>query len=215
MTDKIYKLSPSDFAYIYKECKLCYYMKIKDGMYRPSSPFPGVFSAINSRIQDNLLGRNIQTILKDLPEAKVESQEEMLASKVVPGTSIYLSGKYDLLLDNGDGTHTVVDLKLSQPSDEKAETYGSQLHAYKYMLEHPQSGEPRKVSKLALLIFYPDKTYLWKEMISLSFPHKWIEVEIDDKKFMKLVKDIDKLIKGPAPEATSNCQWCKYRRLNK
>ena len=42
-----------------------------------------------------------------------------------------------------------------------------------------------------------------------------LEVDIDDKKFMKLIKDIDKLIKGPAPEATTNCQWCKYRRLGK
>lgn len=29
MEEKKYKLSPSDFAYLYEECKCCFYLKIK------------------------------------------------------------------------------------------------------------------------------------------------------------------------------------------
>ena len=67
------KLSPSDFAYLYEECKLCYYLKIKHGIYQPSMPMPGVFSAINTRLQGNLVGKNLHTLSEKLPDGIVEN----------------------------------------------------------------------------------------------------------------------------------------------
>ena len=58
----MYKLSPSDFAYLYEECKHCFCLKIKEGISRPSVPFPGVFSALNTRIQGSLVGKNLKTL---------------------------------------------------------------------------------------------------------------------------------------------------------
>ena len=71
----MYKLSPSDFAYLYEECKLCYCLKVKHGIYQPSMPMPGVFSAINTRLQGNLVGKNLQALSKDLPDGEVINQE--------------------------------------------------------------------------------------------------------------------------------------------
>jgi len=71
----MYKLSPSDFAYLYEECKLCYFLKIKNGIYQPSMPMPGVFSAINTRIQSTLVGKDLSILAKGLPEGKVITQE--------------------------------------------------------------------------------------------------------------------------------------------
>ena len=58
----MYKLSPSDFAYLYEECKHCYYLKIRKGIGRPSMPFPGEFSAINTRLQGNMIGQALREL---------------------------------------------------------------------------------------------------------------------------------------------------------
>src|SRR3989344_4282637 len=151
----MYKLSPSDFAYLYEDCKLCYCLKIKHGISLPSMPMPGVFSTMNSIMQGSVVGNKLKTISADLPDGEVIKQEGFVKSVPIPGTSVYIGGKYDLLVKNSDETFTIVDLKISKPSDGKAEMYQSQLWSYKYALENPDEGDPLKISKLALLIFYP------------------------------------------------------------
>ena len=180
MTPHIYKLSPSDFAYLYEECKLCYCLKVKNGIYQPSMPMPGVFSAINTRLQGNLVGKDLRALARDLPEGKVAIQEGWVDSVVIPDTNVFIKGKYDLLVKNPDGTHTLVDLKLSQPGEDKIEKYKTQLAAYKFALENPKLGEPVKITRLGLLIFYPDTVEFKNDAAFLKFPPKWLEVPIDE-----------------------------------
>jgi len=52
----MYKLSPSDFAYLYEDCKLCYWLKVKKGIQPPPGIFPGVFSTMNSIVQGQMVG---------------------------------------------------------------------------------------------------------------------------------------------------------------
>ena len=111
----MYNLSPSDFAYLYEECKLCYCLKVKHGIYQPSMPMPGVFSAINTRLQGTLVGQELQTLSANLPQGKVIQQEGWVESQPVPDTQVYIKGKYDLLGRRPDGTHLLIDLKISQP----------------------------------------------------------------------------------------------------
>lgn len=94
----MYKLSPSDFAYLYEECKFCYVLKIKQGIIRPSMPMPGVFSALNSRLQGLLVGKDLRQLSSSLPAGIVESQEGHIESQVIPATKVYIKGKYDLLV---------------------------------------------------------------------------------------------------------------------
>lgn len=49
--DKLYKLSPSDFKYLWVDCKHCYYRKIKLGSPPPYGVFPTIFSRMNSLLQ--------------------------------------------------------------------------------------------------------------------------------------------------------------------
>jgi hypothetical protein len=209
----MYKLSPSDFAYLYEECKLCYCLKVKHGIYQPSMPMPGVFGAINTRIQGNLVGKNLKSLAKDLPDGEVISQEGWVDSVVVPGTSVYIKGKYDLLLKNSDGTHTLVDLKISQPGDDKIDKYKTQLTAYKFALENPKTGESIKTTRLGLLIFYPDAVSFKDNVARLDFPPKWLEVPVDMDGFLTFMKSIDKLLAGPMPPESTSCKWCQYRHV--
>jgi len=45
----------------------------------------------------------------------------------------------------------------------------------------------------------------------LDFPPKWLEVPIDQDRFLKFMKSIDDLLSGPMPEESSECKWCQYR----
>lgn len=209
----MYKLSPSDFAYLYEECKLCYYLKIKHGIYQPSMPMPGVFSAINTRLQGTLVGKDLRTLSKNLPEGIVESQEGWVESKLVPDTDVYIKGKYDLLVKRSDGTHLLVDLKISQPDENKIDKYKTQLAAYKFALENPAHGEPLHLTKLGLLIFYPDEVSFKDGKALLTFPPSWLEIPIDDRGFLDFTKNVDKLLQGPTPDESSICKWCRYRHL--
>jgi CRISPR/Cas system-associated exonuclease Cas4 (RecB family) len=207
------KLSPSDFAYLYEECKLCYYLKVKHGIGQPSMPMPGVFAAINTRLQTPLVGRNLHTLSKQLPEGVVVSQEGWVRSKVVPGTKVYIKGKYDLLVEKKDGTYVLVDLKISQPRVDKIEKYRTQLAAYKFALENPVAGSPKQVSQMGLLIFYPDKVRFRKGGAEFVFPPTWLEVPIDQRVFFEFVKEVDRLLLGKAPKESPTCKWCQYRHV--
>lgn len=211
MDKKIHKLSPSDFAYLFEDCKYCYVRKIKEGITLPSMPMPGVFSALNSRLQGNMVGKNLKSLSSSLPDGEVIKQEGFVESIVIPGTSVYLKGKYDLLVKNPDGTHTLVDLKISQPGEDKIEKYKSQLAAYKFALENPSKGEPIITTKLALLIFYPNTASFVNDSAILDFPPTWLEVPTDDKNFLDCMKSVDDLLSGSMPEESMSCKWCVYR----
>lgn len=208
----MYKLSPSDFAYLYEECKHCYYIKIKYGISQPSMPMPGVFSALNTRIQGSLVGKNFTVLSRTLPDCQVVSQEGHVESIHIPDTSCFIKGKYDLLCKNSDNTYTLVDLKISQADVGKIEKYKTQLTAYKYALENPNNGNPIKITKMGLLIFYPDTVSFENESVKVDFPPKWLEIPADETSFINFIKEIDKLLTGPMPTDDSKCKWCNYRK---
>ena len=211
MPDQIYKLSPSDFAYLYEECKFCYVQKVKNGIYQPSMPMPGVFSAINTRLQGNLVGKNLQSLSSALPSGEVVTQEGWVESVTVPNTSVFIKGKYDLLVKNPDGTHMLVDLKISEPGEDKIEKYKTQLSAYKFALENPKEGEAYKITRIGLLIFYPDKVIFKNGTALLDFPPKWLEIPVEGEGFLIFAKEVDKLLSGPEPKPSETCKWCVYR----
>lgn len=209
----MFKLSPSDFAYLYEECKLCYYLKVKNNIYQPSMPMPGVFSAINTRIQSTLIKKNLRSLSKSLPEGTVEIQEGWVESIPVPGTDVYLKGKYDMLAKQKDGSYTLIDLKISQPGEDKIEKYKTQLAAYKFALENPKVGKALPIAKMGLLIVYPEGVSFKEDKVVLEFPPKWLEVPYDGKEFFAFMKEIDRLLKGPIPPESKSCKWCQYRHV--
>jgi hypothetical protein len=166
---------------------------------------------MNSRIQGSLIGKNLKDISPELPDAIVEKQEGWVDSIQIPDTNIAIKGKYDLLCKRTDGSYILVDLKISQPGLDKIDKYKTQLAAYKYSLENPSQGEPVKISKMGLLIMYPDAVNFSDGNLFLSFPPKWLEIPDDSFAFFKLIKDIEALLSSPAPAETETCAWCQYR----
>ena len=172
---------------------------------------PGVFSAINTRIQSTLVKQNLQSLAKELPEGKVIIQEGWVESIPIPGTKVYLKGKYDLLAQQEDGGYVLIDLKISQPNEDKIDKYKTQLAAYKFALENPKVGKGMPIAKMGLLIVYPEGVSFKGGKAYLEFPPKWLEVPYDGKEFFAFMKDIDKLLAGPTPEEGKDCKWCAFR----
>ena len=121
---KIYKLSPSDFAYLWEDCKHCYYQKVKFGISH-SGVFPSMFGRINSLLQNSIMGKNLQDIDASLPSGVIEIQEGFIKSKPLPGAEhLFLRGRFDILTRLDDGTHCVIDFKITTPDEEKIKKYG-------------------------------------------------------------------------------------------
>ena len=209
----MYKLSPSDFAYLYEECKHCYYLKVRRGINRPSSPFPGVFSALNTRLQGALIGKDLKEFSSNLPSGIVESQECYVESKQIPSTQVFIKGKYDMLVRQPDGSYLVIDFKISNPSEEQIPKFQNQLQAYHYAFIHPLYGETKDISKLGLIIMYHDQVVFHDGHAHINFPPKWLEIPMENDKFIDFINKVSGLIEGPTPPENSNCQWCKYRHL--
>lgn len=209
----MFKLSPSDFKYLYEDCKYCYYQKIKYGVSLPSIGMPGVFTKMNSLLQNAILGMDLREINSRLPAGKIEIKEGFLRSGFIPPTNdCYISGRFDIVSRLEDGTHAVIDFKITNPKEDKLSKFFPQLHAYKFALENPESGSPRKVSKMGVVAISPEEiSFSGDNVIFKTKPH-WFEIKEDMDRFYAFISEVSALLNGPVPlEDSSNCKWCYYR----
>ncbi|HMS22991.1 MAG TPA: PD-(D/E)XK nuclease family protein [Candidatus Levybacteria bacterium] len=212
MQDKKYKLSPSDFGYLWNDCKHCYYHKVKYGIASPGI-FPSMFGRINKLLQDSIMGNNLNSIHPELPSGIISIQEGFLRSIPIPGaTNCYIQGRFDILTRLDDGTYTVIDFKITPPDEEKLlDKYSSQLHAYKFALENPEKGDPVQISKLGIVSVNPEEMRLEGGKIIFTAVPRYHEVKTDMNTFYSLISDISKVLEGDKPLPTESCGLCRYR----
>ncbi len=210
--DKLYKLSPSDFAYLWNDCKHCYYQKVKFGISH-SGVFPSMFTRINTLLQNSIMGMNLSDIHPDLPNGIIEIQEGYMKSKPVTDTNCFLSGRFDILTKLDDGTYAIIDFKITTPNEEKISKYVSQLHAYKFALENPSEGEPIKISKMGVVSINPDEMKLVDGKVIFTTTPKWHPVKEDMNGFYELIKEISTVLNGNLPRnpsAITDIEICKF-----
>ena len=195
--NKLYKISPSDFKYLWEYCKHCYYQKIVNGISPPSMPFPGIFTKMNGQMQGMAIGRNITDLVKGLPAGKFHSQEVYLKSKPVPNKSLcFLTGRLDILTEFEDGNCGIIDLKITDPKDESLYKFSRQLHAYKYAMENPADGEAIEVSKIGLIVVAPQEVSFHKGLIFFRSKPVWKEFKIDMNDFYIFIDEISDFLSG-------------------
>jgi hypothetical protein len=214
-----YKLSPSDLTFLYDGCKHCFVLRVKHGISQPSIPLPGVFSTIASLQKDRYSGRRTEEFCPQLPPGIVTYGEQRVQS--IPITfddlesTCFIAGRFDVVAELDDGTFAVLDFKTGNPSEEKVEMYGRQLHAYAFALENPAQGALRlsPVSRMGLLYFTPDQCeYTGNNRQVLSGRMSWHEVKRDDAAFRRFLHEVVALLDGPLPDPDlEQCDWCSYR----
>lgn len=208
----MYKLSPSDFAYTWVDCKHCYYQKVKYGIELPSIGIPGVFMKMNSLLKNTLVGMSLKDVNSELPSGKIQVAEGYLKSKPIPSaTDCFISGRFDFLSLLDDGTYSVIDFKISDPKEDKVQKYAPQLHAYKFALENPLEGAPKKISRMGIVAIPPQAIEYPKDDVIFKTKPIWYEVPEDMESFYGVMLEVSKLLNGPPPPTTESCKWCKYR----
>jgi hypothetical protein len=77
---QVFKLTPSDFAFAYEECKRCFFLKIVEGLDRPRPPMPARFTTIDAAVRRAFAGRRMSDIQSDLPDAILRFDEKWVES---------------------------------------------------------------------------------------------------------------------------------------
>ena len=127
----MYKLSPSDFKYLWEDCKHCYYQKVKYNITLPSIGMPGVFTKMNSLLQNAIIGMDLREINSALPAGKIEVKEGFLKSKPIPPSNdCFIAGRFDIASKLDDGTYSVIDFKITDPNEDKIKKFFTQLLSY-------------------------------------------------------------------------------------
>lgn len=210
----MYKLSPSDFKYLYEDCKHCYYQKVKGFVKElPSIGMPGVFSKMNGLLQNAIIGMDLREINSALPAGKIEVKEGFLKSRPIPpAKDCYIGGRFDIASRLDDGTYSVIDFKITDPTEDKIQKFFPQLHAYKFALEQPAFGPPRPVSKMGVIAINPEEiTFPGEDVIFRAKP-QWFEIKEDMDRFFAFISEVSALLNGPPPPANPDrCKWCYYR----
>lgn len=213
-----YRLSPSDFAFLYEGCKRCYYLKVVHGISQPSIPLPSVFSKIAALLKDHYSNKHTKELHKDLPSGIVRYGEKKVKSKLIQlsgnNISCFISGRFDIVVEFDDKTYGVIDFKTGAPNEEYHKLYSRQLHAYAYALENADSGALSlfPITKIGLLYFYPQKINQCNiEKLSYEAEITWVEIKKDEQQFLKFIEEVLNLIKSSnPPEPSPTCQWCNY-----
>ena len=207
----MFRLSPSDFKYLWEECPHCFYQKVHHNIRQPSIGIPSIFTRMSSMLQNNIQGKNLNDLATELPSGKFILKEGYLKSKPLPSGKSYINGRFDLLVQFDDGTYGAVDVKMTDLKDEDLDKFDRQLHAYKYALENPAEKEPITISKIGLLIVAPTDIKPHKGHIYYKAKPVWKEIPINMDNFFLFIKEVEDLLNGPVPEPTDTCAWCQYK----
>ena len=219
MSNHNWKLSPSDFAFLWEECKRRFYLKLASGFQRPRPPMPKIFGKIDSEMKKFFAHKRTETVLSTLPQGVVEYGDKWVQSEAltVPGhvPTVFIRGRLDTVLKLDDGSYAVVDFKTAETKSEHIPLYARQLHAYALALEKPAPGKLslKPVSRLGLLVFEPaaySNDVRGNAVLSGSL--EWIEIVRDDGSFLKFIAEVlNTLELEVAPGGSPSCEWCAYR----
>ena len=223
MAVKNYTLSPSDFAFLWEECKRCFYLKIVEGFKRPGGPFPRIFGVIDSEMRNHFMDGGTARMTPDLPPGKVVYGEKWVQSVPIALDGHHITctirGKFDTVVQFEDGSYGVIDFKTSAIKPTQKRLYSRQLRAYAYALEHPAPGKLglSPISRMGLLAFTPD-TFTTQDARSatLSGGLHWYEIKRNDDSFFAFLDEVMSVLELPEPpDPDPNCQWCQYREQSR
>lgn len=206
-------LSPSSFYGI--RCPRCLWIEYWHGVKLPANL---ALQLLLSRLQEAAYdGVDSSFIGPELPKGTVERYKTRFTSKPVKvngeETRWKIYGEIDLLVDHHDGTHSIVDGKVSMKKDADAliESYWTQLEAYVYAFENPLEGGPKSIKSIGLLQWRIDDSLLLEDdKRAFSVEHRYIPIPRRPEKFSEFLGKFVGIIEGEFPESGADCDTCGF-----
>lgn len=220
-----FKLSPSDFSFLWNECKRCFWLKVKHKIDRPRGIMPSVFNRIDGAMKDYFNGSTVARLRTqapglDLPNGTLRFGQEYVKSapfkfglpegSTSPGAMI--SGRLDTRIFFEEGSLGIVDFKTSIVKADNVAHYARQLHAYKYAEEHPAPGaKGQHISRLGLLTYEPGSFDVNGNVATLGGRLVYLPIPIDEEAFKAFLAEVLRLLESPLmPEPGPACGHCQY-----
>lgn len=233
-----YWISPSQFAFLWQECKRCWWLKAVGGVRQPFT-IPSVFSRMDVLSKDALRGLRLDAL--GIP-GEVISTGRKVKSRLfeLSGVLVRIAGEDDLRVRLEDGSIGIYDLKLTTPNDRTAEKYEFQNNAYRFCLEEPEVKSAREVvSRLGLLCLSParltrpdfvsvitddgerlhgppegvDRSQWLPEAALMLAAHAIEQRVFADGEILEIMREMAAIIASPRPpDSAPGCSFCEYTR---
>ncbi|MBN4049003.1 PD-(D/E)XK nuclease family protein [archaeon AH-315-M20] len=212
-----YKLSPSSLSLL-KDCPRCFWLKFNKNIKRPEGIFPSLPSGMDKILKTHFdlfrdkgkLPPELKELNKDL---KLFDEVELLSEwrnnfkgiqwKDKDGN--LFRGAVDNILKKGKKL-IVLDYKTrGYPlKDDTAAHYQNQLDIYNLLL----SKNGYETEEYAYLLFYhPNKVNGKGDVV---FHTDLVKMKINIKNAEKIFKDALEVLKGKIPNASEECEFCKW-----
>jgi CRISPR/Cas system-associated exonuclease Cas4 (RecB family) len=150
-----YWISPSSFAWLWRDCRRCWWLQMTQSTYQPRSGMPPIVERVDRLSMQALEGMDLTCV--GVPGVVVATEQRVKAkTRELHGVHLTVGGRLDLLVQLHDGGTALVDVKFTMPkAEETANAYRLQTSAYAWALGDPASGEQVKVTQTGLLCIRP------------------------------------------------------------
>lgn len=208
-----YKIAPTDLTFLLDDCPACFYRKVKLGVRRPYSPFPSVFSKIDSGMKGYFHGKS--TYSWGMPEGSIDAGSHSLKSSPLHfgGTQVVFSGRPDAIAQFTNGAWGLFDFKTSEAKDSQIELYKRQLHCGRGMMQCPAKGDVRWVEHLGLFVVVPGSMREENGKAVFDMNLSYQEIAVDDPWWQDFMGGIVRLLDGEPPKPKDGCFYCELHEL--
>jgi hypothetical protein len=215
-------LRPSDFNFLWQECRRCFWLQVVHDQRRPSAPFPRVFRVIADAEAAAFDGQRTEHMVPALAPGVFRHGEQEVLSAPIPvpgaGLAVVIKGRLDMTARFDDGSWGILDFKTALPREVDPLRYGRQLHAYAWAVERPAAGAfaIAPVTTLGLLGVEPREMRRGNHTTELYLRchPEWVPVARDDDAFAAFLLEVARLLESPEPPpAGARCGHCAYRAL--
>lgn len=202
----MYKLSPSSLN-LFIECKLCFYLAVKEGIRRPSVPFPSITSGLDSVIKKYFDSHRKKGQLPPFLEGRINGKLIDFLPKTLKFSSRgnILYGKLDECVELFSGDFAPLDHKTRASSPEEIHpSFQLQMDIYTLLLE--KNGY--KTKRVAYLVYYfPIPGELHR---GFPFEIEVKEISTNPEEAEKIFYEAIDCLSEKVPLSNENCEYCKW-----
>lgn len=215
-------LSPSSIN-LFIDCKRCFWLKMNQGVYRPSFPFPSLPRGMDKIIKEHFdryrgVGEQppelVETDIAAVPHPDTEFVEACRDWRSEPmyedpESGVVLKGGVDELLRTGEEKIIVLDYKTRgyPPKESTTEHYIPQLNLYNLILR--ENGYETADDSI-LLYYYPDRIMEGGDIVFNTEPDA---VPVDIEAARELFQNAISTMQGDIPEHSEDCEFCQWNAV--